>query len=714
MQGLFNEDGQSNEVPQITSGGSGQPMSIVNVHHDSSAAPTIVKLNGTNYSVWSQLLELHVAGKGKYGYLTGASAAPAMADSNYNKWREDQRRSTMMVPPTPVNTGVAMVARNSRPASSYKPADSTINGPTRHSMHASSYKPAGSTANGPIGSTRPNGPQRVKPQNGERCTHCNSTNHFVIDCFKLHGYPEWWDEVKERNKAKVAAERYAQGKVALCIGSPDPSVPQASPMPSVSSSTVPPGFAALPTGDSGTSSNTSGSAFAAVTGLGIGSGWIIDSGASNHMTFDSTNLKTRTTPSLTSMANANGQSYPVTGAGTVDLSPNLTLEHVLLVPSLSQNLLSVGQVTEQLNCFVLIYPLFCLLQDIRTQEIIGRGTKRGGLYYVDDVCTGKALIAHDSAADKKKQIWLWHWRLGHASFGYLKHLFPALFLDLDISSLQCETCILAKSHRVSYPISFNKNDKPFALIHSDDNGLLHETTCPYTPQQNGVAERKNRHILETARSILIEAHMPKMFWSDAILYAVYLLNRMPSSVHGYKTPLDVLTLTHPLPSVLTLHPRIFGCIAYVHILKHLRSKLDPCALKCVFVGFSPYSKGYRCYHPPTKRTYVTMDVTFSELSMYFHHESNSPLQGEKENIEEQNWNWTIMLPDITIEREEVICNDKENVVTLVEDLASHVDNPTLVPATPHIPHNCSPSSTPTVPVQIPEASDNPEVSTNQI
>ncbi|CAL9000930.1 unnamed protein product [Prunus brigantina] len=269
----------------------------------------------------------------------------------------------------------------------------------------------------------------------------------------------------------------------------------------------------------------------------------------------------------------------------------------------------------------------------------------------------------------------------------------------------------------STKIQFLRSDNGGEYVNHDfvsffqDNGLLHETTCPYTPQQNGVAERKNRHILETARSILIEAHMPKMFWSDAILYAVYLLNRMPSSVHGYKTPLDVLTLTHPLPSVLTLHPRIFGCIAYVHILKHLRSKLDPCALKCVFVGFSPYSKGYRCYHPPTKRTYVTMDVTFSELSMYFHHESNSPLQGEKENIEEQNWNWTIMLPDITIEREEVICNDKENVVTLVEDLASHVEDPTLVPATPHIPHNCSPSSTPTVPVQIPEASDNPEVST---
>ncbi|CAL2246119.1 unnamed protein product [Prunus armeniaca] len=86
MQDLFDEDEQPNEVPQITSRGFGQPMSIVNVHHDSSAAPTIVKLNGTNYSVWSQLLELHVAGKGKYGYLTGASAALALASSNYNKW----------------------------------------------------------------------------------------------------------------------------------------------------------------------------------------------------------------------------------------------------------------------------------------------------------------------------------------------------------------------------------------------------------------------------------------------------------------------------------------------------------------------------------------------------------------------------------------------------------------------------------------------------
>ena len=72
------------------------------------------------------------------------------------------------------------------------------------------------------------------------------------------------------------------------------------------------------------------------------------------------------------------------------------------------------------------------------------------------------------------------------SFGYLKRLFPSLFCSCDESSFKCETCILAKSHRVSYPISFNKNDKPFALIHSDVWGpspslynLWHQMVCDF-------------------------------------------------------------------------------------------------------------------------------------------------------------------------------------------------------------------------------------------
>ena len=169
----------------------------------------------------------------------------------------------------------------------------------------------------------------------------------------------------------------------------------------------------------------------------------------------------------TCIANANGATYPITGAGTVPLSPSLSLAHTLLVPSLSNKLMFVSQVTKELNCVVLIYSTFCLLQDILNKEIIRHGTKRGGLYYLDDFSPGKAHHTHHQTSSHKRQIWLWHRRLGHPSFGYLRHLFPSLFSRLQNGDFKCDTCIKAKSQRVSYPVSLNKTNIPFALIHSD-------------------------------------------------------------------------------------------------------------------------------------------------------------------------------------------------------------------------------------------------------
>ena len=72
-----------------------------------------------------------------------------------------------------------------------------------------------------------------------------------------------------------------------------------------------------------------------------------------------------------------------------------------------------------------MYPTFCILQDILTKEIIGRGTKRRGLYYMEDVSIGHV---HQIQSDvRERQIWLWHRRLGHPNFGYLKHLRPDFF-----------------------------------------------------------------------------------------------------------------------------------------------------------------------------------------------------------------------------------------------------------------------------------------------
>lgn len=122
------------------------------------------------------------------------------------------------------------------------------------------------------------------------------------------------------------------------------------------------------------------------------------------MMFDPNDIFHTTQPRWTSIANANGVAYPVTGAGTVSLSPSLSLSHSLLVPSLSNKLMSKIQVTEELNYVVLIYPTFYVLQDVLSKKIIGRGTKRGELYYLDNFSQGTAHHMHHQISSKEREI----------------------------------------------------------------------------------------------------------------------------------------------------------------------------------------------------------------------------------------------------------------------------------------------------------------------
>jgi len=73
------------------------------------------------------------------------------------------------------------------------------------------------------------------------------------------------------------------------------------------------------------------------------------------------------------------------------------------------------------------------------------------------------------------------------------------------------------------------------------HGIHHQTSCPYTPQRNGVAERKNRHFLVVTRTLLMERHVPTIFWGDTLLTAAYLINHMPSKVLNYTTPIQKIT-----------------------------------------------------------------------------------------------------------------------------------------------------------------------------
>ena len=121
------------------------------------------------------------------------------------------------------------------------------------------------------------------------------------------------------------------------------------------------------------------------------------------------------------------------------------------------------------------------------------------------------------------------------------------------------------------------------------------------------------HILEIVRCIMFAMNVPKFLWSEAVMTAAYLINRMPSRVLDYKTPIECLTgkTTYVVP------PKVFGCVCFVKDYRPSVGKLDPRALKCMFVGYSGKQKGYKCWCPSERRMFVSMDVVFREHESFY-------------------------------------------------------------------------------------------------
>jgi hypothetical protein len=126
------------------------------------------------------------------------------------------------------------------------------------------------------------------------------------------------------------------------------------------------------------------------------------------------------------------------------------------------------------------------------------------------------------------------------------------------------------------------------------------------PQQNGVAERKNRTISEAARAMMYDQNLPLSLWAEVSSTTVYIQNRCPCKALEAKTPEEVFTVIKPSVD----HLRIFGSPVYVHIPKEKRTKLEPSEKKGTFVGYNETSKAYRIYIPGQKFIEVSRDVTF--------------------------------------------------------------------------------------------------------
>ena len=144
-------------------------------------------------------------------------------------------------------------------------------------------------------------------------------------------------------------------------------------------------------------------------------------------------------------------------------------------------------------------------------------------------------------------------------------------------------------------------------------GIISQRSCPSTPQQNGVAERKNRHLFDVMRTFLLESSVPPHFWCEALSIIVHLINRLPFLTTNHVSPFSKLFGHSPLYSDLLT----FGCVCFVHLPPHERHKLTTQSVKCVFLGYAIPHKGYVCYDPHASRIRVSRNVIFFENQYFF-------------------------------------------------------------------------------------------------
>ena len=137
-------------------------------------------------------------------------------------------------------------------------------------------------------------------------------------------------------------------------------------------------------------------------------------------------------------------------------------------------------------------------------------------------------------------------------------------------------------------------------------GIAHSISCPYTPQQNGLVERKHRHLVETAITMLTD-------WNYACNHAAFLINRMSCKVLGMKSPYQLLFKQDPVLHTL----KIFGYAVYPFLRPYTQNKLQPRSKQCVFLGFAVGYKGVVCYDLSSNKLVLSRHVVHDENTFPF-------------------------------------------------------------------------------------------------
>ncbi|RVW33967.1 Retrovirus-related Pol polyprotein from transposon TNT 1-94 [Vitis vinifera] len=577
------ELGNSSEIPNL--GGSDSSPILITGH----------KLNGHNYLQWSQSVLLFIYGKGKDEYLTGEAVMPKTTEPGFRKWKiensmimswlinsmnndielfqvesalhdfrqgeqsvtryyntltrelDDVRDRIMGIKPLPSLREAFSEVRREESRKKVMMGSKEQHAPTldAFALAARSFNSSGG--------------DRQK-QDRPWCDYCKKLGHYKEACWELHGKPADW-------KPKPRFDR--DGRAHVAPNSKSTSVPEPSPFNKEQMEMLQKLLSQVGSG------STTGTAFTANRG-GMKL-WIVDTGASDHMTGDAVILQNyKPSNGHSSVHIADGSKSKIAGTGSIKLTKELYLDSVLHVPNLDCNLLSISKLARDIQCVTKFYPNSCVFQDFKSGKMIGSA----------ELCFGLYLLPCGRFSNQVSQ----------ASCVQSQSLLESFNSVSNSKVLKSDN---AKEYFTSSLSTYLQN-----------HGIIHISSCVDTPQQNGVAERKNRHLLEVARCLMFSSNVLNYFWGEVILTATYLIN--PSS---------------------DLPLKVFGCTAFVHVYPQNRSKFAPRANKCIFLGYSPTQKGYKCYSPTNKRFYTTMDVSFFEHVFFY---PKSHVQGESMN-EHQVW-----------------------------------------------------------------------------
>ena len=422
--------------------------------------------------------------------------------------------------------------------------------------------------------------------------------------------------------------------------------------------------------------------------------WVLDTGATNHMTGSRTVFNELDTTVVGTVRFGDDSVARIEGKGAiVFLCKNC--EHrsfagAYYIPRLTTNIVSIGQLDEaRYNINIKDGAMKVHEPGGQLLAKVMRGKNRLYLLHI------KLIQLRCLVMRGVEEAWKWHARLGHVNMAAVRKMAKEELVrglpEIGQVDQLCEACLIGKQKRLPFPkkvkhrarrnlelvhgdlcgpiASETPNGSKYFLLLVDDRsrymwvvmlsskdravkaikeikawaegeselkmgalrtdrggeftshefakycageGIHRQHTAPYSPQQNGVVERRNDTVVATARSMLKAKGLPDCFWGEAVATAVYLLNRCPTKNVEGMTPFEVWHGKKPAVH----HLRVFGCIAYVlNTTPHLK-KLEDRDRRMIFIGYESGSKAYRAYDPATRRVHATRDIVFDEMAQW--------------------------------------------------------------------------------------------------